>query len=62
MVIAFKMWERRHMIFEYKDIAPPVYPSEVVLQVTPTAGRSGTPWEWTLSRLHIGPESDLIDK
>ena len=47
---------------KYKDIASQVEPTEVVLQTTTTVVRTGTHWEQTLVRLHIGWESDLIDK
>ena len=36
LVTAFKMWRRSWMFLEYKDTVPPVEPTEVVKQGTPT--------------------------
>ena len=56
------MWNLFWVLFKYKDINPPVEPTEVVLQATTDAGHPRTPWERTLERLHIGREADLIQK
>ena len=50
------------MFLEYKYTFPPVEPTKVVAQATPTTGCPGIPWERTLEQLHIVWEADLIHK
>ena len=49
------------MLLHDKDYVPPLKPAEVVTQDTPTARRSGSPWEGALALLNDSWEADLID-